>query len=277
MNTNPATPVSPDNLTQQANNFLKSTEVAPEYPNVFPINLAGGRIYIDSTPNKENVYIRHKSGSFIYFEPNGDIFVHSPRDIKVCAERNLALKVGEGNKDACMIQVTGDAKIKVENDLTLEVGGNKNETITGNYNLTVKGSFNTAANTRNCKTTGTHTENTHEKVNNVTFVKNNIGVPDKEGVGGEIRDIIFGNRVFELVDPRSTFSIISAGNINFNATLNMTQSSGTYTGFTGGYFQEVTGPMDFQVGGLVNFKVTGVFNINSGGLFSVVAPQIFLN
>lgn len=279
MSVNPAQPIPASNLAQQAADLLKSAELLPEYPNVFPMNFAGGKFYIDSTPNKENVYIRHKSGSFIYFETNGDIFIHSPRDLKVCAERHMIMKVGEGDKDKCVVHVTGDAHLKVEKDLNVEIGGDKNETISGNYNLNVKGVYSSAANNRNTKTTGKHTEISHEIENNVTFVKNNIGTPGKGGVGGEIRDIIFGNRVVEMVDPRSTYTIRSTGFMEFNAAINIRQVAGAnFTSIVGAeYSQTVGGSMSTRVGATLQFNTGGVTNITSGGILRLSAPQIFLN
>ena len=268
-----------DKLSQEAADLLKSAEISPEYPNVFPVNLPGGRIYIDSTPNKENVYIRHKSGSFIYFEPNGDIFIHSPRDIKVCAERNMVMKVGEGNKDKAIVHVVGDAHLKVEGDLITEIGGSKKETISGDYNLNVKGTYTSAANTRNSKTSGTHTVNSHEQVNNLTFIKNNIGIPDKEGVGGEVRDIIFGNRVIEMADPRGTFTIRSAGSLELSAAIDLRQEvGGAYVGVVGGaYTESAGGVMNINGGGTVSINAGGAMNIAAGGIMALTAPQIYLN
>lgn len=278
-NANPATPNPLPDITQELSDLLKASEYSPEYPNVSPLNLPGGVFYIDSTPNKENLYIRHKSGSYIHFETNGDIFIHSPRDIKVVAERNLAVKVGEGSKDKAIVQVAGDAHLKVEGDLITEVGGSKKEVISKDYNLVVKGTFTSSANTRNTGTKGTHTVKSHEQVNNLTFVKNNIGIPDESGVGGEVRDVIFGNRVVEMADPRGTFTIRSAGFLELSAALDMNvEVGGAYNGVVGGtYLETVGGNMTLSGGGTMSLLAGGTMTLNSGGIMSLIAPQIFLN
>ena len=145
--------------------------------------------------------------------------------------------------------------------------------------MNVKGTMSTATNTRNDKTSGTHTEITHEKVNNITFLKNNIGVPDKEGVGGEIRDLIFGNRVIEMTDPRGTFTIKSAGSLELFAGVNMKQTViGAYTGTVGGaYSEKVTGAVTFTSGGVFDITSGGLMNITAGLDLTLTAPKIFLN
>jgi len=291
---NPATPQPLDPITQANANQLRGTE-GGEYPNIFPIQLPGGQFYIDSTPGKESINIRHnKNGSFIQFDTNGDIHVHSTRDLKVVSEGNTVVKVGQSVKknsqsDKAVVTVVGDAHLKVENDLHVEVCGNKYETVSKNSFLTVKGTYTVNATNMNVGVTGTYNENAHEKEVTHTFTKNNIGVPDESGVGGELRDVIYGNRVFELVDPRSTFSVISAGNISLCAgvpvpvgditpgTICMT-SANTQTQTVGtNYLQTVGIDSSVNVGGISNTDVGGNYNVKVGGVIAMNAAQIFLN
>lgn len=256
-----------------------------KYPNVFPLNFAGGSFYIDSTPDKESVTISHKSGSILKFEPNGDILIQSPKDIKVTAERNITIKAGNsisangGTTDRSTITVVGDAHLQVQNDLHVEVWGNKYETVNKDYKLNVKGTYAVGAANIETKASGIHKENCYEKVNENTFQTNKVGIPGPDGMGGQIKDVIFGNRVIEMADPRGVFSIISAGDLEFIVAKNMRSTIGLlYTGAVGGgYAQTIGGYMDFQIGGMANFTTGGVFNITSGGIFSVLAPQIYLN
>lgn len=272
-------------IVKEAADILKDSELSPEYPNVFPIKLPGGQLYIDSTPNKESILIRHKSGSFIQLESDGDIYIHSQKDLKVSPQRNFVIKVGDGNKEKAIIHVTGDAHMRVEGDLINEVGGNKYETISGNYNLNVKGTFSSAANTRNTKTQGKHVEKAHEIENDVTFIKNNVGIPEVDpttgetSFGGEVRNIVFGNYVTEMVDPRSVFAVQTLGHINLTAAATMTRIvGGAYIGTVeGAYTEKVTGAANINVGGSLNINVGGVLNMNAVGIMKLTAAQIYLN
>lgn len=287
--------------TQNNTDYLKKIEASPEYPNVFPISLPGGKFYIDSTPEKENILIRHVSGSFICFEPNGDVFVNSPRDLKFVSEKNTVLRVGENidgkNSDKLVIQVIGDAHLKVENDLHVEVNGNKYETINKDYKIDVRGLYTVSANSMNLGVSGKYTEKIYDKEMSNTFTTNNIGVPDESGVGGEIRDIIYGNRIFELKDPRSTFQVITPGNISFIAGSKIPEgdtspgticfnSTGTQTQttkkdlirqITGNYDSIVSGNYNETVEGDVEYQVSGKFDINVDGVFKIDAALIYLN
>lgn len=282
-NINLATSQVLDSLTKDKIDALSNT-TGPDYPNVHPISLPGGSFYIDSSPGKENINIRHKSGSFITFESNGDIFIRPAKDLKVVSERNIAVKSGtsikdNGGSDKCVIQVVGDAHLQVQNDLHVEVWGNKYETVNKNSFLTVKGDYTIVANNINTKASGVHTEDAYEKVNKNTFQTNKIGVPSKDGVGGQIKDIIFGNRVIEMADPRGTFSLISAGHMEIIVKQTMKQAiGGAYVGsVVGTYSENVGGTMDFKVGGASNLNVGGAYNVTVGGIMKVTAAQIFLN
>ena len=287
--------------TQKNAEYLKQLEILPEYPNVFPISLPGGKFHIDSTPEKENILIRHTSGSFICFEPNGDVFVSSPRDLKFISEKNTVVRVGENidgkNSDKLVVQVIGDAHIKIENDLHVEVNGNKYETINKDYKMDVRGLYTVSANSMNLGVSGKYTEKIYDKEISNTFTTNNIGVPDEFGVGGEIRDVIYGNRIFELKDPRSTFQVITPGNISFVAGTNIPigvttpgticyTSTGTQTqttqkdfvrNITGNYNSVISGDYAESVAGNVGFQVSGRFDINVQGIFKIDAALIYLN
>lgn len=279
--------------TQNNIDYLKKIEASPEYPNVFPISLPGGRFHIDSTPEKENILIRHTSGSFICFEPNGDIFVSSPKDLKFISERNTVVRVGENidgkNSDKLVIQVIGDAHLKVENDLHVEVNGNKYETINKDYKIDVRGLYTVSANSMNLGVSGKYTEKIFDKEMSNTFTTNNIGIPDESGVGGEIRDVIYGNRIFELKDPRSTFQVITPGNISFIAGNNVPEgdispgticfnSTGTQTQTTKkDLIRKVLGNYISLVSGNYTETVSGKFDINVDGVFRLDAALIYLN
>lgn len=293
-------PLDPD--AQSRVDELKKLENQPEYPKVYPLHLPGGKFYIDSTPDKESITIRHKSGSFIVFQTNGDVFINSKRDLKVVAERNVAIKAGSSvqknnDSDKSIIQVIGDAHLQVQNDLHVEVWGNKYETISKDYKIEVKGTYSIGSNDMNLVAKGKLNEKSHAKEVTNTFVTNNIGVPDKTGVGGEIRDVIYGNRVFELVDPRSTFQVISAGNISLVAGANIpvgdlspgticltsantqTQSVGTnlIQLALGNNIRNIGGDFVQNVGGIFVNTVGGIGLETFGGVYRLTAPLIFLN
>lgn len=280
-NINPATP-NP-NPNEQKDAAIQNA-AGPEYPNVFPINLPGGVFRIDSTPGKENINIRHKSGSFITFDTNGDIHLHSVKGVKIVSENHLGIKSGTSVKnnngsDKCMIEVVGDAHLQVQNDLHVEVWGNKYETVSKDCFLNVKGNYTVTAANINSKASGVHTEDAYEKVNKNTFQTNKIGIPGPDGVGGQIKDIIVGNRVIEMADPRGVFSIISAGDMEFIVAKNLRQIvKGAYTGaVTGAYIEKVGGAMDVKVGGASKLNVGATYDINVGGIMKVTAAQIYLN
>lgn len=104
---------------------------AAVYPNNQVIETPGGHIIeIDDTPGAERIHIRHKSGSYTEYHPNGDVVIY-----------NIGSNF-ETNDGARNILVKGACNITVEGDANTTIKGNSNTVIEGNSDVSISGTAN---------------------------------------------------------------------------------------------------------------------------------------
>lgn len=105
-------------------------EPASPYAATYPNNkvtktTANHTIEIDDTPGAERIHLRHKSGTYYQFYPNGDFVRKSVKDDYEIVSDNQSIWVG------------GNVKEYIAGNYTLEVGGNMDVKIGGNYTVKV--------------------------------------------------------------------------------------------------------------------------------------------
>lgn len=118
----------------RSNNTIKNNAIgyepkspyAAKYPNnKVTTTTANHIIEIDDTPGAERIHVRHKSGTYYQFYPNGDFVRKSVKDDYEIVADNQSIWVG------------GNVKEYIAGNYTLEVGGNMNVTIGKNYSVKV--------------------------------------------------------------------------------------------------------------------------------------------
>ena len=184
------------------------------YPkNWITVTSAGHVLEFDNTEDGERIrIINGKTGSVIEMDEEEDTYIISSRDLNLNSDGTTTLKVGKDKKeDKLIIQVIGDAHLNVEGDLHTEVEGNRYDKVNGEYQLKVGGTMmiDSASNI------GINADNEIRSIGNsinerCTFKK--LDMAD----GGQLTEIINGNRVIRMDKEGGTFAIESAGDLRFN-------------------------------------------------------------
>lgn len=205
-----------------------------KYPyNWVQTTACGHCIEMNGTEKSERIRILHKNGNFIDLDEKDDINIVSYGNNILLSDKNLIIKTGQNVKeDKLIIHVVGDAHLYVEGDMHTEVNGNKYDYVGKDYQLKVGGNavftvsdafginakdeFRIDANAFNTK---------------FTFSQNDAAK------GGEIEDVINGNRVIRMSKEGGTFAIESEGDLRFNV------KGCHYTVVGRNQFTEVTGVM----------------------------------
>ena len=184
------------------------------YPkNWVTVTSAGHVMEFDNTKEGERIRIIHgATGSLIEMDEEKDTYIISARDLHLNSDRTTTLKVGKNKKDdKLIIQVIGDAHLNVEGDLHTEVEGNRYDRVDGEYQLKVGGTI-MIDSTSNI---GINADNELRTIANsinetCTFKRLNM-----DG-GGQLTEVIKGNRVIRMDKEGGTFAIESAGDLRFN-------------------------------------------------------------
>lgn len=121
----------------RSNNTIKNSKIGYEpdspykakYPhNKVTVTQSGHIIEIDDTQDGERIHVRHKTGSYYYIFPNGDMVRKSVKDDYEIVVGNESIWVG------------GNVKEYIKGNYTLEVGGSFNIKVGGSYSVNVGGS-----------------------------------------------------------------------------------------------------------------------------------------
>ena len=184
------------------------------YPkNWVTVTSAGHVMEFDNTKEGERIRIIHgATGSLIEMDEEKDTYIISARDLHLNSDRTTTLKVGKNKKDdKLIIQVIGDAHLNVEGNLHTEVEGNRYDRVDGEYQLKVGGTI-MIDSTSNI---GINADNELRTIANsinetCTFKRLNM-----DG-GGQLTEVIKGNRVIRMDKEGGTFAIESAGDLRFN-------------------------------------------------------------
>ena len=102
-----------------------------EYPNRWTHKTRSGHSFtLDDTKDKENVILKHRSGSSFEFHPDGAVKFTSQNGI-------YNVVFGESR-----MKITGAYDITVEGGGSMRVDGDFNHTIMGDHNVTMNGNYN---------------------------------------------------------------------------------------------------------------------------------------
>ena len=185
-----------------------------KYPkNWVTVTSAGHVMEFDNSKDGERIrLINGATGSIFEMDEQSDTYVISTRDLHLNSDKTTTLKVGKNKKeDKLIIQVIGDAHLNVEGNLHTEVEGDRFDKVAGEYQLKVGGtiSIDSASNI------GINSDNEVRTVANsindrCTFSKLDMGK------GGQLTEVIRGNRVIRMDKEGGTFAIESAGDLRFN-------------------------------------------------------------
>ena len=184
------------------------------YPkNWVTVTSAGHVLEFDNSKDGERIrLINGKTGSVFEMDELSDTYVISSRDLHLNSDKTTTLKVGKNKKeDKLIIQVIGDAHLNVEGNLHTEVEGNRYDRVDGEYQLKVGGTI-MIDSTSNI---GINADNELRTIANsinetCTFKRLNM-----DG-GGQLTEVIKGNRVIRMDKEGGTFAIESAGDLRFN-------------------------------------------------------------
>ena len=109
-----------------------------KYPNNQVIETPSGHIIeLDDTEGAERIHIRHKSGSYTEFHPNGDIVQYNVGSGYETTDGSQNILI----KGACNITVDGDANTTIKGNSTVKVDGNSDVTISGTANVNYNGNM----------------------------------------------------------------------------------------------------------------------------------------
>ena len=202
------------NLFQGDQSENENPQHITNYPkNWVTVTSAGHVMEFDNTEDGERVrFINGKTGSIIEMDEQKDTYVISSRDLNLNSEATTTLKVGKDKKqDKLIIQVIGDAHLNVEGDLHTEVEGNRYDKVNGEYQLKVGGTMmiDSASNI------GINADNELRMIANSINKRCTFSLFDM-AAGGQLTEIINGNRVIRMNKEGGTFAIESAGDLRFN-------------------------------------------------------------
>tara|TARA_B100001559_G_scaffold103104_1_gene86654 strand:+ start:256 stop:1173 length:918 start_codon:yes stop_codon:yes gene_type:complete len=184
------------------------------YPkNWVTVTSAGHVMEFDNSKDGERIrLINGATGSIFEMDEEKDTYVISSRDLHLNSDRTTTLKVGKNKKeDKLIIQVIGDAHLNVEGNLHTEVEGDRFDKVAGNYELKVGGTISVDS----ASNIGINADNEIRFIGNsinerCTFKKLDMAL------GGQLTEIINGNRVIRMDKEGGTFAIESAGDLRFN-------------------------------------------------------------
>ena len=184
------------------------------YPkNWVTVTSAGHVLEFDNSKDGERIrLINGKTGSVFEMDELSDTYVISSRDLHLNSDKTTTLKVGKNKKeDKLIIQVIGDAHLNVEGDLHTEVEGNRYDRVDGEYQLKVGGtiSIDSASNI------GINSDNELRVIANSVNQRMTFAHLDMLA-GGQLTEVINGNRVIRMNKEGGTFAIESAGDLRFN-------------------------------------------------------------
>ena len=184
------------------------------YPkNWVTVTSAGHVMEFDNTKEGERIRIIHgATGSLIEMDEEKDTYIISARDLHLNSDRTTTLKVGKNKKDdKLIIQVIGDAHLNVEGDLHTEVERNRYDRVDGEYQLKVGGTM-MIDSTSNI---GINADNELRVIANSINERCTFKKLDMQG-GGQLTEVIKGNRVIRMDKEGGTFALESAGDLRFN-------------------------------------------------------------
>ena len=183
------------------------------YPkNWVTVTSAGHVLEFDNTEDGERIrLINGKTGSIIEMDEEEDTYIISARDLHLNSDATTTLKVGKNKKeDKLIIQVIGDAHLNVEGNLHTEVEGDRFDKVSGRYELKCGDIAIDSA-----SGIGVNADN------EIRFIANSINERCTfkrldMAAGGQLTEVINGNRVIRMDKEGGTFAIESAGDLRFN-------------------------------------------------------------
>ena len=184
------------------------------YPkNWITVTSAGHVMEFDNTEDGERIrFINGKTGSIFEMDEEEDTYIISSRDLNLNSDGTTTLKVGKDKKqDKLIIQVIGDAHLNVEGDLHTEVEGNRYDKVNGEYQLKVGGTMMIDSSSN----LGINVANELRMIANSINEKCTFKKLNMED-GGQLTEIINGNRVIRMNKEGGTFALESAGDLRFN-------------------------------------------------------------
>ena len=184
------------------------------YPkNWVTVTSAGHVLEFDNSKDGERIrIINGKTGSLVEMDEEEDTYIISARDLHLNSDRTTTLKVGKNKKDdKLIIQVIGDAHLNVEGNLHTEVEGNRYDRVAGEYQLKVGGTM-MIDSTSNI---GINADNELRVIANSINERCTFKRLNMEG-GGQLTEVIKGNRVIRMDKEGGTFALESAGDLRFN-------------------------------------------------------------
>ena len=177
------------------------------------VTSAGHVLEFDNSKDGERIrIINGKTGSLVEMDEESDTYVISSRDLHLNSDKTTTLKVGKNKKeDKLIIQVIGDAHLNVEGNLHTEVEGNRYDRVDGEYQLKVGGTM-MIDSTSNI---GINADNELRVIANSINERCTFKKLDMQA-GGQLTEVINGNRVIRMDKEGGTFAIESAGDLRFN-------------------------------------------------------------
>ena len=232
----------------------QSPKIKVEYPKNFVFNTdCGHKIEMNGTEDGERIRLINCHGHFIDIDEDGHIYIMANEDIIARAPSNMGIKVGgDPKKDKLMIHVVGNAHFNIEGDMHTEVQGDRFDRVDGNWEMKcgkqmiVYSDQNMALNAENTISLDANTIN-----QKMSFGNNDLAE------GGEIRDIIKGNRVISMTKEGGVFAILSEGDLQIRAKGCRYDTVGT------NFFTNVEGKMKTSVVGDDFDCITG--GVTDGG------------
>ena len=183
------------------------------YPkNWVTVTSAGHVLEFDNTEDGERIrIINGKTGSIVEMDEEEDTYIISARDLHLNSDATTTLKVGKNKKeDKLIIQVIGDAHLNVEGNLHTEVEGDRFDKVNGRYELKCGDIAIDSA-----SGIGVNADN------EIRFIANSINERCTfkrldMAAGGQLTEVINGNRVIRMDKEGGTFALESAGDLRFN-------------------------------------------------------------
>jgi len=201
------------NLFDGSSDENENPQHITNYPkNWVTVTSAGHVLEFDNTEDGERIrLINGKTGSIIEMDEEEDTYIISARDLHLNSDATTTLKVGKNKKeDKLIIQVIGDAHLNVEGNLHTEVEGDRFDKVSGRYELKCGDIAIDSA-----SGIGVNADN------EIRFIANSINERCTfkrldMAAGGQLTEVINGNRVIRMDKEGGTFAIESAGDLRFN-------------------------------------------------------------
>tara|TARA_B100000530_G_scaffold258226_1_gene171618 strand:+ start:1817 stop:2731 length:915 start_codon:yes stop_codon:yes gene_type:complete len=201
------------NLFDGSSDENENPQHITNYPkNWVTVTSAGHVLEFDNTEDGERIrLINGKTGSIIEMDEEEDTYIISARDLHLNSDATTTLKVGKNKKeDKLIIQVIGDAHLNVEGNLHTEVEGDRFDKVSGRYELKCGDIAIDSA-----SGIGVNADN------EIRFIANSINERCTfkrldMAAGGQLTEVINGNRVIRMDKEGGTFALESAGDLRFN-------------------------------------------------------------